>query len=206
MAIARLSTGEIYTTYEEINKIVKPMQVGGFNLAEEVSASVSELPMPVQQEGAEYLLKALDQEAVAMTEREGFVYRRVGCYVPPEETGGICYFSTRHESDPGLEEEMSESDLKAYLTPHHVLASDLHFVFSGLITKGLLLEDGRQAVVYAQAGDWIRLNQTILNWPIFPSDGPVVAISYFDRSPNPETNDYDMDLHPEVEVLPTMLF
>ena len=206
MAIARISSGEIYSTHEEINRVAAPLQVGSFNLPAEVAAKAVGLPMPMQQEGAEFLLENLDAEAVSMAEKDGYVYRRAGCYVPPREKDGPCHFCTNDLTSGHVSAELSEADLKAYSTPHHVLAGDLHFVFSGLIIKGLVLKDGLQAVVYVQAGEWIRLNQTILNWPIFPAGVPVTAVSYFDRQPNPDTNNYDMDLHPEVEVLPEMIY
>ena len=206
MAIARVSTGEVYASYEGINQVVAPLQVGTFDLSAEAKSKLAELPMPLDDDGVKFLFDSLDSDAIAMVENEGFVYRRAGCLMPPQEDRGLGQFVLNDLQGTAVAMEMSAEDLKAYATPHYVLAGDIHCVFTGMISKGLVMEDGRQAVVYVQAGEWIRLNQTILNWPIFAADAPGSAVSYFDRKPSPETNNYDMDIHPEVEVLPEMVF
>ena len=208
MAIARLSTGEVYAKYSDINELVSPVQVGGFSLPESFEQKVNSLSMPLTREGADYILTNLDPNAETMMNNAGFSFsfRRVGCYVPPETRGGKCSFTILQEN---MEEvataEMTEADLGVYLTPHNVHVNDWHFTFSGAIVKGLQLEGDLQAVVYVTPGEWIRLAPTALNWPIFAFGAPVIGVSYYDREPNAEGG-FDMDLHPDHPVPATMKF
>src|SRR5580658_1477933 len=206
MALLRLSNARVYTTIDEINELVSPLQVGTFNLPEAARGAVARFKHPLSKEDAMTVLRLLDPKVVDMVTREGFTFRRVGNVVPSPKQDGSFAFVTRDENSPGEAAPIARSpkEIADYLIPHHVLVNDWHFVFSGGIIKGVHLKDGLQGVVYCQAGDWIRLNPTILNWPIFPYGEATVAVSYFDRpfAGGP----FKMDLHKEVEVQPGMTF
>lgn len=208
MAIARLSTGEVYANYSDINELVKPVQVGRFSLPEEVGEKINALAKPLTREGADYILSNLDPNAETMMKNAGFSfsYRRVGCYVPPKTRGGACSFTLVQDgNEEAATAEMTEADLGIYLTPHNVHVHDWHFTFSGAIVKGLQLEGDLQAVVYVTAGEWIRLAPTALNWPIFAFGTPVIGVSYYDRDPNAEGG-FDMDLHTEHPIREAMKY
>ena len=208
MAIARLSSGEVYANYSDINDLVKPLQVGRFAFSAVVEQKVNALTKPLTREGADYILGAFDPEAESMMKDAGFDFkvRRLGCYVPPEKRGGDCSFTTLKDDQSAAEvESMTEDDVNAYLTPHHVQVNDWHFTFSGAIIKGIQLQGDLQAVVYVTPGEWISIAPTVLNWPIFAFGSPVIGLSYYDREPNAD-GDYDMELHPENKVMDSMLF
>ena len=133
---------------------------------------------------------------------DGFVYRRVGCLVPPQNGDGMMRFSLK----PGGEGERPAADMKAGQTPHRVHVNEMHFTLSGTIMKGLQLADGRQAVIYVTAGEWIKLHEVTLNWIVYPSGEAVNAISYYDQEPHTEDLRYDMTMAPDHEILDTMRF
>ena len=56
MAIARLSTGEVFTHYSDINELVKPLQVGRFSFPLEVEQKINALTKPLTKEGVDYIL------------------------------------------------------------------------------------------------------------------------------------------------------
>lgn len=208
MAIARFSTGEVYASYSDINRLVAPVQVGRFSFPESLEQKVNELMMPLTREGADLIFDNLDPNAETMMKKAGFdfSYRRVGCYVPPKTRGGECSFTLlQDDREEGVTAKMTEADLGAYLTPHNVHVNDWHFTYSGTIVKGLQLERDRQAVVYVTPGEWIRLASTALNWPIFAFGTPVIGLSYYDLEPNGEGG-FEMDLHPDHPILETMTF
>lgn len=203
MAIARISTGEVYADYSDINKIVGPVQVGRFSLSEEVGQKISNLSMPLTKEGADYIFANFDPDAENIMKNEGFDFaiRKLGCYAPPVTRGGNCSFSRLDEgSGEIVTDEMNEAGLTAYLTPHNIHVNDWHFTLSGTIVKGIQLKGDKQAVVYVTPGEWIRLAPTVLNWPIFAFGVPVIGISYYDREVNSE-GWFDMDLHPDHPIL-----
>jgi len=152
------------------------------------------------------VLRLLDRKVVDMVAKEGFTYRRVGNVVPSPKQDGSFAFVTRDEHSPGDAPPIARSpkEIADYLIPHHVQVNDWHFVFSGGIIKGLQLKGDLQGVVYCGAGEWIRLNPSILNWPIFPYGQATVAVSCFDRpfAGGP----FKMDLHREVPVKPGMTY
>lgn len=208
MAIARLSTGEVFGSYSDINEVTAPVQVGRFSLPESTKEKIGELTMPLTQEGGDYILSMLDPNAETLMKHEGFSfdYRRVGCYVPPSTRGGSCSFTMVNEGQAeAATAEMTEKDLVAYLTPHNVQVHDWHFTFSGAIVKGIRMEGDLQAVVYVTPGEWIRLAPSVLNWPVFAFGAPVIGVSYYDRVPNAEGG-FDMDLHPDHPILESMKF
>ena len=206
MALLRLSNTRVYTTIDEINGIVAPLQIGTFDLPEAARSTVAQFAQPLSKPDAMTVLKLLDSGVVDMTAKEGFTYRRVGNVVPSPKQDGSFAFVTRDENSPGDAPPIARSpkEIADYLIPHHVQVNDWHFVFSGGIIKGLQLKGDLQGVVYCGAGEWIRLNPTILNWPIFPYGQATVAVSYFDRpfAGGP----FKMDLHKEVQVKPGMTY
>jgi len=206
MALLRLSTGRVYTTVEAINRIVEPLQIGTFEYPRSVREEVARFRHPLSKPDAMFILKSLDPKAIEMVTRAGFTYRRVGNVVPSPEEDGSFSFVQRDESSPGDAPPLARTpkEVSDYLVPHHVQVNDWHFVFTGAIIKGLRISDDLQGVVYCQAGEWIRLNPSLLNWPIFPYGEPTAAVSYFDRpfAGGP----FKMDLKPEVKVLPGMTY
>ncbi len=206
MALLRLSNARVYTTIDEINEIVAPLRIGIFDLPEAASNRIAGFSQPLSKPDAMTVLKLLDSKVVDMTAKEGFTYRRVGNVVPSPKQDGSFAFVTRDENSPGDAPPIARSpkEIADYLIPHYVQVNDWHFVFSGGIIKGLQLKGDLQGVVYCGAGEWIRLNPTILNWPIFPYGQATVAVSYFDRpfSGGP----FKMDLHREVQVKPGMTY
>lgn len=208
MAIARLSTGEVFTHYSDINELVKPLQVGRFSFPLEVEQKINALTKPLTKEGVDYILDAVHSDAESVLEDAGFEFksRRVGCYVPPETRGGECSFTRTREGQAEVDTvTMTENDLTGYLTPHNVHVNDWHFTCSGAIVKGIQLEADLQAVVYVSPGEWIRLAPSVLNWPIFAFGTPVIGLSYYDRAPNADGK-FDMDMYPDHPVLETMKF
>lgn len=203
MALLRLSNGRIYTTFEDINRLVAPLSVGAFKVSDEVLRKASGFSHPLSKGNATYLLNNLAAEDRAMVEGLGFTHRRVGEVIPKGDGTflmALTYESQDEQAPPAV---LSAKEIAEYLTPHYVHANDWHFVFSGAIVKGVQLEDGMQGVVYCPAGNWIRLAPTVLNWPIFPWGEATAAISCFDR---PCEEPFHMELHPEVAILPEMRF
>jgi len=205
VALLRLSNGQVYTAIEDINRIVAPLSIGKFNVSDDVLARVKGFAHPLSHADAMYILDNFDADTVKALEAEGFAYRRVGNVVPSPSGDGSFQFVQRAEGgDPDAPPAArSPKEIADYLIPHYVQVNDWHFVFSGAIIKGVQLEGDLQGVVYCQAGEWIRLNPTILNWPIFPYGEPTAAVSAFDR---PFDTPFEMDLHPETEVRPDMLY
>jgi hypothetical protein len=204
MALLRLSNSRVYANIAAINRIVAPMQIGTFDYPESVRKTVAGFKHPLSKQDAMFILESLDPKAVEMATREGFTHRRVGNVVPsPADDGGFA-FVTRDEASPGDAPPLARTpkEVAEYLIPHHVQVNDLHFVFTGAIVKGLRIRDDLQGIVYCQPGEWIRLNPTLLNWPIFPYGEATAAVSYFDRSF--AGGPFPMDLKPEVKVLPGM--
>jgi hypothetical protein len=205
MALLRLSNGRVYTAPEDINRSVAPMQVGEFTIPPDARARVRDFKHPLSQDDALFVLKSLDPQVSGRAEQAGFKFRRVGTVVPsPADDGTFVYMQRfadqEHESAPVA---LSAQAVRDYLVPHHVLVNDWHCVFSGAIIKGVQLRDGLQGVVYCEAGNWIRLGPQVLNWPVFPHGRATVAVSMFDQ---PCTENFKMDLHPEVQIKPDMLY
>jgi hypothetical protein len=202
MAILRLSTGQVYTTIEDISSRIGSTRVGTFAYPESFRSAVAKLPVPLTKEGVDLLTSKLDPAAVALPAKEGLTHRRLGCIIPP--TGGRSEFifafgASEKDATPA---QMTPEQLSAYTTPHRVLANDWHFVMRGGIIKGLQLAGGQQAVLYVQPGEWIRLNPQVVNWPIFPVGEPTIGISFFDQ----EWGTFGQETHADVKVRPEMLF
>jgi hypothetical protein len=205
MALLRLTSGRVYTAPEDINRIVSPMQVGEFAIAPEVRTRIRAFKHPLSQEDAMYVLKNLDPKVIAMAEKDGFRYRRVGNVVPSAADDGNFTYMQRFEdrSIQSAPQPMSAEAVRDYLIPHYVKVNDWHCIFSGAIIKGVQLRDGQQGVVYCEAGDWIRLSPKVLNWPIFPYGEATAAVSMFDQ---PCEGNFDMELHSEVKIQSEMRY
>ncbi|EJN05856.1 hypothetical protein [Phyllobacterium sp. YR531] len=203
MALLRVSDGRVFTAIEDINAIVKPMEIGRFPFDDALRARVDALPQPLSPENAKLIVGSLDSSVRERLDSEGYVSWRVGNVLSKGEEGFA--FHQHFEGGETGGGQKSPEQIKDYLTPHHVLVNDIHFVFTGAIIKGVQLENGLQAVCYVEAGEWIRLGPTILNWPIFPSGKAITGLSFFDQKAGPDQT-WKMDLHPEVKVDPTMLF
>lgn len=203
MAIARLSTGELYGSHKDINAVIGPTEIGAFKLPLDVSEKIAALQMPVDKHGAEYFLSNFDPEAKAFADAEGFSFQQVRCFVPPATKGGPAGFSTNPGGAAG---EMPADVLTAYQTPHNVNANEVHFLFQGCITKGLQLEDGHQAVVYITAGEWMRIHSVTMTWPVFNAGEASIAMSCYDREPQVEGGQFEMTMHPQHKILETMKF
>jgi hypothetical protein len=204
MPILRLSNGRVYTTADTINPAVAPLQVGTFDYPPAVRAKVAKFSHPLSKSDAMFILNSLDPKAIDMVVGAGFTYRRVGNVVPSANEDGSFSFLQWSEKSPADAKPLARTskEISDYLIPHHVQVNDWHFVFSGAIIKGVRIRDDLQGVVYCQAGEWIRLGPTLLNWPIFPYGEPTCAVSYFDRTF--EDGPFKMDLKPDVRVLPGM--
>ena len=72
MAIARLSTGEVYTKHSDINGLAAPVQVGRFAFSEELEQGIDKLAIPLTREGADYVLSNFDPDAETMMKDAGF--------------------------------------------------------------------------------------------------------------------------------------
>lgn len=205
MAFLRLSDGRIYTTFEDINRFVAPLEVGAFALDPEVRQKVAAFAQPLSQADALYVLDNFPKEDFDWSEAQGYTHRRVGAVIPSPKEDGSFLMALRDRTTPEDVESfvLSEKEIADYLTPHHVLVNDVHFVYSGAIVKGVWISEDLQGVVYCPAGEWIRLGPTILNWPIFPWGEATVAISCFDQ---PCEKPFDLDLKPDVPIKPTMMF
>lgn len=203
MAVLRLSDGRVYTAIDDINAIVKPTEIGRFPFDDALRERVDAFAQPLSDEDARSIITLLPAAVREKLKDQGFISWRLGNVAAQED--GSYAFRQQFESGESGGSQKSAQEMKDYLTPHYVLVNDIHFVFTGSIIKGLQLEDGLQGVVYVEAGEWVRLGPTILNWPIFPSGQAVTGLSFFDQVASP-TQPWKMDLHPEVQVDPTMLF
>lgn len=202
MAVARLSSGELYGSIDHINAIIGPMEVGKFDLPSDIGSKLASMSMPVSENDASYFVNNWGG-GKKIADDGGYSFQQVRCFVPQKEKGGPAGFSTNPGGAMG---DMPAEALIAYQTPHHVNANEIHFLFSGCITKGLQLADGRQAVVYITAGEWMRIDSSNLTWPVFNSGEASVAMSCYDRQPQLEGGQFEMSLYPEHAVLETMKF
>lgn len=200
MAIARLSNGKVLGAYADINAAIAPTEVGRFPLSREVIEHILAMPMPLTQEGADYILTKLDPEADRMAREGGFGYRRVGCIVPPG-ADGMMKFSLK----PGPDGARKAEDVMKQQIPHRTHANELHFTFTGTIAKGLQL-DGLQATLYVTAGEWMKLHEVTANWVIYPSGQAVNAVSCYDRDPPTADMRYETTPETGVSILETMRF
>ena len=142
MAVLRLSTGEIYVTYEDINARTAPMgmEVGSFPYPESLSTKWANLPKPLTQEALDFAFGELSQNVEGLVKDAGFKYeyRRVGCFVPAKTEGGTSGFSFGGDDKPGVASiEISGQDMANYMAPHIVRVHNWHFCLSGAFIKGL---------------------------------------------------------------------
>jgi hypothetical protein len=203
MALLRVTDGRVLTAIDDINAVVKPMEIGRFPFDDALRQRVNALPQPLSAQDAKSIVTLLDPSVRNKLKAEGYVSWRLGNVLA--EDGGSYAFHQHFETGESGAGKKSAQEMKEYLTPHYVLVNDIHFVFTGAIIKGVQLDSGLQAVCYVEAGEWIRLGPTILNWPIFPSGEAITGLSFFDQPAVPG-KPWKMDLRPDVKVQPTMLF
>ncbi len=210
MAILRLSNGEVYVTYKDINKIIAPagMTVGRFPYPEALEAKVAEMSKPLTKESLDLVFGEMASSVEGILKDANYSYAacRGAVYVPPETKGGKCAFSM---ALAGMEEpmnaEMNESDTSDYKLPHVLRTDNWHFAFASAFVKGMQLEGDLQAVIYVTAGEWQRLDSNILTWVIFTFGEPVVGLSYFADEPNAQGK-WETDVAPDHVILDTMKF
>ena len=210
MAILRLSIGEVYATYKDINKIIAPagMTVGRFSYSKSLEAKVAEMPKPLTKESLDLIFGEMSSSVEGMMNDANYRYAscRAAAYIPPKTQGGKCVFSMAFKGmTEAINTEMDESDLTDYKLPHVLRTNNWHFSFASSMAKGIQLADGVQCVIYITAGEWMRLDPTCFNWVIFPSGEPVIGVSYFGDEPNAEGR-WETDVTPDHVVLETMQY
>lgn len=206
MAVLRLSTGQIYTTYKEINEILAPagMTVGKFDYSESLQEKVATMDMALPTESLNLLFGEVADavEGVVLAEEFKVACKRAGAGVPI--TDGTL-FSIAYEGQSAMSMEMKEEDAAAYLVPHILRSNNLHFALLNAFVKGVQLPDGSQCVIYTPAGEWMNLTPECLCWVVFAHGVPAVGISYFDTLPN-DQGQFDTDVRADIDVLQTMRF
>ena len=210
MAILRLSNGEVYVTYQDINKIIAPagMTVGQFPYPEALEAKVAEMSKPLTKESLDLVFGEMASSVEGILKDANYSYAacRGAVYVPPETKGGNCAFSMAFA---GMEEpmnaEMNESDTSDFKLPHVLRTDNWHFAFASAFVKGMQLEGDLQAMIYVTAGEWQRLDSNILTWVIFTFGEPVVGLSYFVDEPNAQGK-WETDVAADHVILDTMKF
>lgn len=210
MAILRVSNGEVFTTYEDINALTKPigMTVGSFDYPEGLKAKVLAMPKPLTQEALDFMFGEMSGQVDGLVKDAGFgyAYRRAGAFVPRAERGGASSFSFGGDDKPGVASlEMAAADMGDYMAPHIVRVHNWHFCLSGCFIKGLQLEDGLQGVLYTPAGEYQRLDPTVPNWVIFPIGEPSVGLSFFECEPSAE-GVHDTEPLPDLQIAESMKF
>ena len=210
MAILRLSNGEVITGYSEINELIVPagMEVGRFNYPDPLEAKVKSMEKPLNQDGAEFIFSELSEnvESVVKDLDFSYNYRRAGIFVPAKEKGGTSAFSMAGDDQMQVASaEMTPTDLANYMAPHILRANNLHFSFQGAFIKGMQLGSDLQAMIYVLAGEWQRLDPTILSWVVFPSGEPVIGLSFFDQKPN-ASGAHETNVFPDTEISETVKF
>ncbi|WP_434694913.1 hypothetical protein J3P89_16275 [Pseudomonas sp. Z1-14] len=202
MAILRMFNGDVYADIDSINRIIGPMEIGQFNVDSAFLREVRSWSSPIRQDQAERVLKSLDADTEAALVGGGFDHRRVGNLVANDNGGfSMCVRFLGGDADAPVA-ELSKETIQNYLTPHHLLVNNIHFLFAGLIAKGLQLKNGQQCVVYLSPGEYMRLNHEVFNWPIFSQGAGTVAVSCYDLP----VEEHKFDLHPELTVPTEMRF
>jgi len=202
MALLRLSDGRVYTTLEDISRHIGSTRVGSFEYPEPFRKKVASLTLPLTEEGANYIFENLDSKVVSLLRIEGLVHRTIGCVIPPTKEGGGFVFAFGASGKDTSPQKKTAAEVKAYLTPHAVQVTDWHLCMSGAFVKGLQLEGDLQGVLYVQPGEWIRLNASVKNWPVFPLGQATVGVSFFDKQPGT----FGQIDYPELKIKPEVLF
>jgi hypothetical protein len=202
MALLRLSNGRVYVTIEDISPRIGTVRIGRFDYPDSLRRDVESLPMPLTEEGIEFVTSNLDPQAVGLAASECIVHRRIGCVIPPKKDGDPFAFAFGKTAADFTHRTGAEEDVRNNLMPHVQDAVDWHFLMSGSIVKGLELGGGLQGVLYMQAGEWICLNPKAVNWVITPMGQPTIGISYF----NKEVGSFKQINYPDVAILPDMRF
>lgn len=202
MALLRLSNGRVYTTRDDIAGRIGSTRIGSFTYPDAFRNEVAKLPLPLTEEGVNYIIGQLDPKAVKLPNDEGLTFRTIGCVIPPDKEGEEFVFAFGHTAKDTSPEKKTPKELKAYLTPHAVQVTDWHFCMSGAFVKGLQLDGDLQGVLYVQPGEWIRLNANVKNWPVFPYGQATIGVSFFDKQPGT----FGQIEYPELKIKSEMLY
>jgi hypothetical protein len=203
MALLRLEDGRIFTTLADINAQLAPMQIGAFPFDAAMQARVEEMAKPVSKESAEEIVAMLDEATRARFAEEGLASWRLGNVIDEgDDQFGFYLFYENGESGTG---QQSGAAMRDYKTPHRDDVEDIHFVFSGAIIKGAVLESGVQGVVYVQAGEWIKVGSKAINWPVFPAGQSTIGLSFFNRASTSALKD-NREFFADLAIKPGMAF
>ncbi|MEM8496690.1 MAG: hypothetical protein AAF542_01625 [Pseudomonadota bacterium] len=206
MAILRVSTGKVYSTYQEINQILAPagMTVGSFDYKDSLKEKVEAMDMELPASSLDLLFGEVAHAVASEVERLAFnaASKRAGAGVPIAD-GTL--FTMAYEGQAAMSMEMKDADSAAYLTPHILRNNNLHFGLVNAFVKGVQLPDATQCVIYTTAGEWMNLTPDCLAWVVFAHGVPAVGLSYFDAVPD-EQGQYEMDVRADHAVLETMKF
>lgn len=206
MAVLRVSTGKVYTTYNEINEILAPagMTVGAFNYPETLRSEVEAMDMNLPSESLNLVFGRVADAIASNVESMEFATacKRAGAGVPID---GGTLFTLAYEGGEAMAMEMLDADAASYLVPHVLQNNNLHFALVNAFVKGVHLPDGSQCVIYTTAGEWMNLTPDCLAWVVFAHGAPAVGLSFFDMLPD-EQGQFPMDVRAEYAVQESMKF
>jgi hypothetical protein len=209
MAVLRVSSGKVYTTYNEINEILAPvgMTVGEFSYPKALRTKVEQMDMSLTNEALDIVFGEVGESVEGLLKNESFDYAsiRAGAYIPAKTEGGNVSFAMAYKGQAAMSAEMKESDLDGYKTPHVLRTNNFHFALVNAFVKGVQLADGVQAIIYTTAGELMNLTPTCFNWVVFADGAPVVGLSYFGDTPDAE-GQFPTNVTPEHVVLESMKF
>lgn len=179
MAIAKLSDGILLSTRAAINALIAPCEIGTFALSNASARALATLPMPLTNGDGVAAIFDRDIQAPA-----GFSFRRIGCLghgtaERPEDVSVISY--SFFPGPTGTMTKAEEAQVQGVIHSNSVAERD--YICTGLITKGLVLADGRQIFIYLQPGEWIHLAAGAKNWALTAQDAKTIAVSYFSAEP-----------------------
>ncbi|MCY3750391.1 MAG: hypothetical protein OXG54_03220 [Gammaproteobacteria bacterium] len=206
MAVLRVSSGKVYTTYNEINEILAPagMTVGEFSYPKDLKAKVEQMDMSLPGKALDLMFGEVVESVEGVIKDEDFDYScvRAGAGVPVN--GGTMFYMA-YKGQVAMSMEMRDEDSDGYMVPHILRNNNLHFALVNAFVKGVQLEDGEQCVIYTTAGEWMNLTPECLNWVIFAVGAPAVGISFFDAEPDAQ-GEFDTEVRTDHAVLETMKF
>lgn len=203
MAILRLSDGRILTSFEGINRMIAPMVVGAFDGADDMLQLAQSMPQPLSQDDALAIFGAIPASQTQAVADAGLSYSRVAAAIPNAD--GSATFVSRTMDSPAetATPTLSEEQMRVYRVPHHVMAREWHFVFTGAVVKGVYISNELQGVVYCPAGNWMQLDSRVISWVMLPRDEATIAAGFFDT---PCDTGFEMRVREDIEVLPAMRF
>src|SRR5690554_5742286 len=113
MAILRVSDGRVMTAIEDINSVVKPMEIGRFPFSEELRSQVEAMPQPLSAEDANLIVNSLDNETRERLKSEGYVSWRMGNVIA--EDNGTYAFHQHFEGGETKNAKKSAQEMADYL-------------------------------------------------------------------------------------------